>query len=50
MGHKDVTTTARHYAHHCTDSLRRGIEVLNERHNYVTLAPAEQGKEVMANA
>lgn len=48
MGHEDVATTARYYAHHCVDSLRRGVEVLNPCqtlcHNSVTL-PADKRAE-----
>lgn len=33
LGHKDITTTQR-YAHHCPESLREGVEVLDERFGY----------------
>jgi integrase len=44
MGHKDVSTTAKYYLHHCLESLRRGVQVLNPLnpcenlcHNFVTV-------------
>jgi hypothetical protein len=40
LGHKDIKVTQR-YAHHCPDSLRGGVEVLD---NYHTLShPNEKG-------
>jgi len=37
LGHKDVSTTAKHYAHHSVESLRQGINVLDACHNSVTM-------------
>ncbi len=43
LGHKDIRMTQR-YAHHSTQSLRRGIEILDDRvwHNFVTVG--EEGR------
>jgi integrase len=38
LGHEDVSTTAKHYAHHYTESLRRGVDVLDSCHNLVTVS------------
>ncbi len=32
LGHKDITVTQR-YAHHCPDSLREGVEILEVDYN-----------------
>lgn len=37
LGHMDISTTAKHYAHHCVESLRRGVNVLDVGHNPVTM-------------
>ena len=29
LGHEDVQTTQKRYAHHCTESLRIGAEILD---------------------
>ena len=57
LGHKDVKTTAKYYLHHCLESLRRGIQVLNPldafetlSHNSVTVGMAEQNSEVSVAA
>jgi integrase len=47
MGHRDMRSTMR-YAHHNTESLRRGISVLNAGHNLDTIAIV--GGSVAANA
>ncbi len=56
MGHKDVSTTARYYLHHCLESLRRGIQVLNPLnpcetlcHNFVTVDVSESKDEFCAS-
>ena len=36
LGHKDIKMTLR-YAHHCTESLRRGVEVLDVDYNLTTV-------------
>lgn len=38
LGHEDVSTTAKHYAHHYTESLRRGVDTLDSCHNLVTVS------------
>jgi len=38
LGHEDVSTTAKHYAHHYTESLRRGVDTLDVCHNLVTVS------------
>jgi len=41
LGHEDVSTTARHYAHHYTESLRRGVDILESCYNSATVANEE---------
>lgn len=36
LGHKDISTTQR-YAHHCPDSLRDGVEILETDYNLTTV-------------
>ncbi len=36
LGHKDISTTQR-YAHHCSDSLRDGVEILETDYNLTTV-------------
>ncbi len=36
MGHKDIRMTQR-YAHHCPESLRDGVQILEVGHNLVTV-------------
>ena len=36
LGHKDIRMTQR-YAHHCPESLRDGVQVLEVGHNLVTV-------------
>ena len=36
LGHKDISTTQR-YAHHCSDSLRDGVEILEVGYNLTTV-------------
>jgi integrase len=46
LGHKDIKMTQR-YSHHCPDSLRGGVEVLDK--NYHTLShPNEKGLAVIS--
>ena len=33
LGHEDVQTTQRRYAHHCTESLRIGVDILDADYN-----------------
>ncbi len=37
LGHKDIKTTQR-YAHHCPDSLRDGVEILETDYSLTTVA------------
>ena len=48
LGHKDISTTARHYAHHCVESLRPGVEILGVCHNSVTV-PENATKDLREN-
>ena len=36
LGHKDIRMTQR-YAHHCLDSLREGVEILESDYNLTTV-------------
>ena len=40
LGHKDIKMTQR-YAHHCPDSLRDGVEVLETDYNLTTMEKKE---------
>ena len=42
LGHKDIKMTQR-YAHHCPDSLREGVEVLDVDYNLTTVEENEIG-------
>ena len=33
LGHEDVQETQRRYAHHCTESLRIGVDILEADYN-----------------
>ncbi len=33
LGHEDVRTTQKRYAHHCSESLRDGVEILETDYN-----------------
>jgi site-specific recombinase XerD len=33
LGHKDIKTTQQRYVHHCPDSLREGVEILESDYN-----------------
>ncbi len=37
LGHEDVRTTQKRYAHHCTESLRVGVEILDADYNMTTI-------------
>ena len=37
LGHKDIKTTQQRYAHHCPDSLREGVEILESDYNLTTM-------------
>ena len=37
LGHEDVSTTQKRYAHHCTESLRVGVEILDVDYNLTTI-------------
>jgi site-specific recombinase XerD len=45
LGHNDVSTTQR-YAHHCPESLRSGVDILNEYYNFTTVASNAEKKTV----
>jgi site-specific recombinase XerD len=34
LGHEDVQTTQKRYAHHCTESLRIGVDILDVDYNW----------------
>ncbi len=40
LGHKDIKMTQR-YAHHCPDSLRDGVEILEVDYNLTTIGKKE---------
>ena len=37
QGHEDVKMTQLRYAHHCPDSLRGGVEILDSDYNLTTI-------------
>jgi integrase len=37
LGHEDVRTTQKRYAHHCSESLRDGVEILETDYNLTTI-------------
>ena len=37
LSHKDIKTTQQRYAHHCPDSLRNGVEILESDYNLTTI-------------
>ncbi len=37
LGHEDVLTTQKRYAHHCSESLRDGVEILDADYNLTTI-------------
>ena len=41
LGHEDVQTTQRRYAHHCTESLRIGVDILDSDYNLTTIGEKE---------
>jgi len=41
LGHKDIRMTQR-YAHHCPDSLRNGVEILDAGYNLATIGKNSQ--------
>jgi site-specific recombinase XerD len=45
LGHKNIRTTQR-YAHHCPDSLRDGVEILETDYNLTTI---EEKKDKTVN-
>ncbi len=45
LGHKDIKTTQR-YAHHCPDSLRDGVEILEVDYNLTTMDEREYSKSL----
>jgi integrase len=49
LGHEDVSTTARHYAHHSTESLRLGVDVLDSVcYNSATVANGSLGEKAVS--
>jgi site-specific recombinase XerD len=38
LGHEDVRTTQKRYAHHCPESLRNGVEILDADYNLTTIS------------
>jgi len=46
LGHKNIRTTQR-YAHHCPDSLRDGVEILETDYNLTTI---EEKKDKIVNS
>jgi len=49
LGHKDISTTAKYYAHHYTESLRRGINVLDTGYSMVTVEGLSGNVSLNAN-
>ena len=47
LGHNDVSTTQR-YAHHCPESLRSGVDILNDYYNFTTVTSNVEKKAVHA--
>ena len=47
LGHKDIKTTQQRYAHHCPDSLRDGVEILETDYNLTTI---EEKKDKIVNS
>jgi integrase len=45
LGHKNIRTTQR-YAHHCPDSLRDGVEILESDYNLTTMGEKECSKNL----
>ena len=45
LGHKDIKMTQR-YAHHCPDSLRDGVEILEVDYNLTTVGEKECSKSM----
>ena len=45
LGHKDIRMTQR-YAHHCLDSLRSGVEILETDYNLTTVGEKEYSKSL----
>jgi site-specific recombinase XerD len=45
LGHKDIRMTQR-YAHHCLDSLRSGVEILESDYNLTTVGEKECSKSL----
>ena len=41
LGHEDVQTTQKRYAHHCTESLRIGVDILDSDYVLTTLGEKE---------
>ncbi len=41
LGHEDLQTTQRRYAHHCTESLRIGVDILEVDYNLTTIGEKE---------
>ena len=45
LGHKDIKMTQR-YSHHCPDSLRDGVEILESDYNLTTMGEKECSKNL----
>ena len=45
LGHKDIKMTQR-YSHHCPDSLRDGVEILETDYNLTTMGEKECSKSL----
>jgi len=41
LGHEDVQTTQKRYAHYCTESLRIGVDILEVDYNLTTIGEKE---------
>ena len=41
LGHEDVQTTQKRYAHHCTESLRIGVDILDVDFNLTSVGEKE---------
>jgi integrase len=49
LGHKEISTTANHYAHHYTESLMVGINVLDSCYNFATVEGAKDDVGLSVN-
>ncbi len=48
LGHRDIRMTQR-YAHHCSESLRKGVDLLNSDYNLTTVGRQDVGRKYVTN-